>query len=77
MSDVRRCDTCQAIGDGILYGWWRLENESLIVLEDHLAGPLDFCSWECLGSFVFEHADEVKEQTETIRGLVNRADPEE
>lgn len=77
MSDVRRCDECEAIGDGILYGWWRLENESLIVLEDHLAGPLDFCSWKCLGSFVFEHSGEVLEQAETIRRLVNNDDDDD
>lgn len=75
MSDVRRCDSCGQIGDGLLHGWWRLDNESLVVLPDHLAGPLDFCSWECLGSFVFEHSDQVRAQADQLRGLIDRSDP--
>lgn len=46
----------------------------MVVLPDHLAGPLDFCSWECLGSFVFEHSDQVRAQAAQLRGLIDSAE---
>lgn len=38
-------------------GWWQLHSSTLVAV-----GRLDradFCSWECLGAFVFEQAGQL------------------
>lgn len=60
MSDVRRCDTCGAVSDELMRGWWRLLNEAVIVRAGEMTDPSDFCSWECLGAFVMDKAGTVQ-----------------
>lgn len=70
MSDALRCDGpgCENAGVFPYLGWWQLQAASpLIVLGE--PGRLDFCSWECLGAFVFQQAADVNELERRIHQL--------
>ena len=59
MSDARQCDGpgCSKVTGPPYVGWWQLHPSTLVAV-----GRLDradFCSWECLGAFVFEQAGQL------------------
>ena len=70
MSEALRCDgpDCESLGDHPFLGWWTLESSSLAAEGEE--ERLDFCSWACLGAFVFDKAADV----ETLAERITRAD---
>lgn len=64
MSDARTCDGpgCGKVSVEPHVGWWQLEAATLAVVG--LRERLDFCSWECLGAFVFDQAGLVRSTRE-------------
>lgn len=64
MSDARTCDGpgCDRVSTDPHVGWWQLEATTLSVVG--LRDRLDFCSWECLGAFVFDQAGQVRSTRE-------------
>ena len=70
MSDALSCDgkDCSSTSSAPFLGWWHLQNASLVRVFGQ-RDRLDFCSWECLGAFVFEAAEDVAEMQKRISEL--------
>ena len=62
MSDALTCDgpDCEHAEAFPYLGWWQLTPAPPLLLGNP-GHRLDFCSWECLGAFVFTQAADVAE----------------
>lgn len=70
MSDALTCDGpgCDQVGEFPYLGWWRITNIATVMFVQTKT-QVDFCSWECLGAFAFQHAGDVEELRSRIDEL--------
>lgn len=75
MSDALSCDGpgCDEHASFPYLGWWQLAPVPPLLL-GNAGHRLDFCSWECLGAFVFQQASDVAELQERINQMETEGD---